>query len=100
MLQPGYGQHPQVVYVGITSHDNIPFDSACVLRPGDHPFIRHDSYVAYRHIRIDSEAHMIRMVNSGLWTVQAQCSNAVLASVIQGASASRLIPREFKKMFS
>jgi hypothetical protein len=28
------------------------------LKPGDHPFIEHDSYVAYRHIRLDPQAHI------------------------------------------
>ena len=32
---------------------------ACLLVPGDHPFIQHDSFINYRFLRIESEAALL-----------------------------------------
>lgn len=50
-----YGRVPQVALVGATTlRDGIPHDTACVLEAGEHAFIQHRSYLAYRYMRLDS----------------------------------------------
>ena len=45
-----YGVRPHIILVGITTvYPTIPYDNACLLRVGDHPFIEHDSYIYYRY---------------------------------------------------
>ncbi len=59
MLFDDCGRVPQVLMVSATTiRDDIPYDSACALDKGDHPFIQHASYIAYRQIRMDSVAHV------------------------------------------
>ncbi|MCD6672662.1 MAG: hypothetical protein LT106_07390 [Burkholderiaceae bacterium] len=82
-----------------TIRSGIPHDTACELHAGDHPFIRHPSYIAYRHMRVDASAHTAEMVMRGLWKPHERCSPELLARVIAGARVSRLIPREFKAWF-
>ena len=96
---PSYGTQPQLAMVSVTSiKEGIPHDTACVLAPDDHPFIQRPSYVAYRHLRIDSLSHVSQMVGSS-WQQHQQCSPVLLQRIIQGVCLSRLTPREFKAIF-
>jgi hypothetical protein len=55
----GYGPHPCVVVLSVTTLRNIPTDDeACILNEGDHPFIKHRSYVAYRHAEVMALPHL------------------------------------------
>ena len=65
IVLPGYGPKPQAVMVSATTiRDGIPHDSACELRAGEHPFIQHPSYIAYRYIRLDQTEHVESLVQS------------------------------------
>lgn len=92
-----YGAIDQFISVSLTSiYPGVPFDVACVLQPGDHPFIKHPSYVSYRHARIDPSHHVEKMVRDGIWKPQASCSPAIFEKIKQGAGLSKLIAREIK----
>lgn len=48
LLTHGLGEDEQVLIVSVCSVvANVHHDDACVLKVGDHPFIKHDSYVSY-----------------------------------------------------
>lgn len=97
----GYGNAPQVVMVCIcTVDESLPYDEACVLQPGQHPFIQHPSYLAYRHMRVDSASHVDRMIATNVWIPQTDCTVAVLQQIRAGVCASRLTRREFKQLFN
>ena len=83
-----------------TIYDGIPYDSACVLEAGDHPFISRRSYVVYRNIRLDTDAHVCQMVGQGFWPEHDTCDAALTARVAAGVCVSRLVPREFKRIFA
>ena len=100
VLVPSYGSAPQVVMVSATSIRNgVPHDPACELQPGDHAFIQHPSFIAYRYLRIDGSVHVEQMVNQAVWMPHEPCSEALLQRIVTGVCRSRLAPREFKKMF-
>lgn len=100
VVLPAYGPTPQTAMVSVTSvHGGVPHDTACELDSGDHPFVHHASYIAYRHMRLDSVAHVEQMVSRGAWTPHDPCSPALLHRVIAGARTSRLLPREFRTLF-
>ena len=97
---PAYGSGLQVLTASATTkRDGIPYDPACVLGVGDHPFIQHTSYIAYRHMRLDSVAHVERMVSSSCWTPHEPCGGELLERVVAGIYTSKLTPREFKQLF-
>lgn len=48
LLTRGLGEDEKVLMVSICSvHPHVHHDDACVLAPGDHPFIKHESYARY-----------------------------------------------------
>lgn len=97
---PSYGPDLQTGMVSVTTiRSGVPHDVACELRAGDHPFVRHPSYVAYRYMRIDRATHIAQMVASGVWKTHEPCTPELLARVTAGARRSRLIPRAFKPWF-
>ena len=56
----------QVLLVNIASAPNgLPYDSTCILQPGDHRFIKHKSYVYYAKARIEAANALLRGVKSG-----------------------------------
>lgn len=98
---PDYGANTQVIHVGITTvYDGTPYDDACVLEAGEHPFIQHRSYVAYRHARLDTAAHVATMVESGAWIPREALSPALLEKILAGARNSRQMSREYKRFFA
>lgn len=97
---PSYGPHPHVAMVNITTiRTGIPYDAACVLNPGDHPFIQQPSFVAYRWIRFDPCLHVDTMVAGQVWNPNNDFSQPVLAKIVQGVCLSKQTPREFKMLF-
>lgn len=100
VVLPSYGPTPQLVMVSATTlRADIPHDPACVLNPGDHPFIQHPSYISYRHIRVDGSPHVQQMVQQEVWLPHTPCSPELLSKIVSGVCTSRLTPREFKRLF-
>lgn len=94
-----YGKASQFISVGVTTlHPNLPHDPACVLSPGDHPFIKHPSYLAYRHARVDSGAHLTNQVKSGVFRTHEPLDPEVLRNVASGVGRSAQVRREIKKI--
>ena len=100
VVLPDYGSSPQVAMVSATTiRSGVPHDNACELQPGEHPFIQHRSFIAYRYLRIDSGAHVADMVDKAVWWPREPCSQELLQRIIDGVCQSRLAPREFKQLF-
>ena len=75
-----------------TIRQGVPFDRSCLLYPGDHPFVRRDSYVVYQRARIEAVDAVLRGVNSGQLVPQAALDGGVFARVCRGFEESRLTP--------
>lgn len=97
----GYGSRPQVLLASICSiKAGVPYDDACVLRAGDHPFIEHDSYVEYRFARLDPAEDVESRVKQGVFVQKEDCSAVLIRQIIVGALASRRINREYKALLN
>lgn len=81
-----------------TIHAGIPYDPACIVKEGDHPFIRHDSYMYYRQARVTPVDHTMEMVASGVWTPKDPFSTALMHRVMHGAFTSRQMNREIRNI--
>lgn len=102
-ILPNRGSKSQVLSVGVSSipiRANIPYDNACIIKPGEHPFIQHDSYVRYRDARIDTVEHIENRVHEGVFSVKPPCSAELLKRIITGASTSRYASREVKLLIA
>lgn len=96
----GHGNRLCLVSVNFTSiHEGQIFDPACIVEPGDHPFIRHRSYVFYQKIQILDYEHVCRCVNQGIYRAGVTASPELLAKIIAGIQQSSFIPRKFKILF-
>ena len=69
------------VLVNISSIRNAPYDKTCTLEPGSHPFIKHRSFIAYRHARVEREESLIQKVNALLFTPQEPLDGELLKRV-------------------
>lgn len=94
---PERGNHPQVISVNFTSvPDNTLYDTSCLVDIGDHPFIKHLSYVNYRGARCDSYEQIQKLIDKGVFIKKEPCSDELLQKIINGALISKMISREFK----
>lgn len=94
-----YGSSGQFVSVSVTTlRPDIHHDPACVLKVGDHPFVKHDSYVTYRDARIDTGEHLKKQVENGSFQPHQPCDPQVLARIVAGVCQSKLVRREIKKI--
>lgn len=103
MLDPvqvdGRGLRPCVLLACVVSvKDGIALEDCCLLGPGDHPFIQHDSYVDYRFTRLEFADDVQSRVQDGTFIAKDPCSAELMKKIIAGALKSRRISREYKKL--
>ena len=63
-------------------------DRTCIVNPGDHPFVRHESYIDYRHCRTDSIAHLTTLLEKGYVTRREDASDELVERILDGARRS------------
>ena len=76
--------------VGVTTvHAGIPHDRACELHAGDHPFIKHKSFVYYAEARIEISQKLVDGVKRGIFSPQGMLAEDIFARVCHGLTLSR-----------
>lgn len=75
-----------------TVRQGLPHDQTCILYSGDHPFVKHDSFVVYQKARLEEVDKLLRGVNSGKLVPQTPMDGAILARICKGLEESRLTP--------
>ena len=95
----GYGPRPHVVLVNVsTVRPGIPHDTTCVLAADSHPFVKQESFIAYRHTRIEPVAHVEEMVKQGVFEPKDPVTLALLTAINAGLRKSPFTKREFKQL--
>lgn len=90
----GYGPEPQVVVVSFTSlKPGLPYDDACMLPAGSHPFITRDSFIYYREPRLYPASVVQHKVVTNEWRSAEPCSEDLLGSIVAGFRKSKRLPR-------
>jgi hypothetical protein len=78
-----------VLVVNISSVDeDEPYDQTCTLDVGDHPFVKHKSYVYYKEAEILVADNVTRSVAEGNFAVHEVCSDETFRRVIDGFDVS------------
>ncbi len=91
---PSYNSE-QVAIVNITSWEDEGDelnDSSCIVNDGEHPFIKHKSYVIYAKAKLTTVGNLQAAFNRGLLHVRENCSDDFLSKVLGGAANSRFTP--------
>ncbi len=95
---------PRVACASISSvRSNAPLavDRTCILQPGDHPFIQHESFVWYARTELHSVANLQQRLDAGTSPIQEWCIKpheafepAVLDRIVAGVSTSIHTPEK------
>ena len=78
----------RILTVNWTTLDDECIDDACILHPGDHPAIRHDSTVAYSFAELRDAEKFIRAADAGLLEFLPPLQPAVFRRILEGANKS------------
>ncbi|MFI3199181.1 MAG: hypothetical protein QX196_12770 [Methylococcaceae bacterium] len=79
----------QVLLVNIASvPKSLPYDSTCILQPGEHRFIKHESYVYYAKARIEAANALLRGVKSGQLMAHEIMGQAIVQRICDGLQRS------------
>jgi hypothetical protein len=82
-----------VLMVSLSSVKNrIPHDPTCILTPGDHSFVKVNSYVVYQMARLEDADKVLRGVKNGQLIPHDPLESAVFARVCKGLEESKLTP--------
>lgn len=88
-----------VLAVNVSSvREDVPYDDACVLHAGDHPFIVHDSYVRYKDAVVLKVDHILTAIESGEITVMDKVTDEVFQRIILGFETSEYTKTKIKKL--
>lgn len=74
-------------------------DPTCLLFPGDHPFIKHDSFVSYRTARIEEAGKLVRGVKSGALIPKGSMEGEIVARICKGLTESRHTPLKILEFY-
>ena len=78
----------EVVLASVSSMRRLA-DATCLLEPGDHPFIRHESFLDYRLCRTYPRTHLEPLVGSGYFERREDASEDLIERIIDGAFRSK-----------
>lgn len=73
-------------------------ETTCILKQGEHPFIKHDSYVRYMSAQNPSAEIIEKAINLGKLKSREPASPALLAQLRTGAQASTMLPSGLKAL--
>ena len=88
-----------VAIANITSwKDGKSLDSSCILKRGDHPFVKHKSHVSYRQACVTTVTNLKKGLHSAVLQSHRQVSEELLARVQAGALKSPFCQEGIKRL--
>lgn len=72
---------------------NVFHDPACLVAPGEHPFITVNSFVEYRLARTIDAAHIAKCVDGWVYTAREPVSPALLQRICDGVEVTRFVSK-------
>lgn len=73
-------------------------ETTCILKKGEHPFIKHDSYVRYMSARDPKAQDLDKLIKLGKFKPREAVTPALLAKLRAGAQASTMLPLGLKPL--
>jgi hypothetical protein len=75
-----------------------PYDKTVVVQAGTHKFIKHPSYIVYRHPRLDRVVDLVKRVEAFQFSPQDPVANDLLQKLIAGLYESSQTPGYIKEI--
>ena len=97
-----FGGAPKYLVAGVTSwHDGASDqDSSCILNRGDHPFIKHKSWVNYKNAEAVTFIKIFKGLQDGTYIRKEDLRPDVLKRVQDGAKASPVFAKDLTPFFA
>lgn len=89
-------EQQKVVLVPFATYTNDLCDQTCLVFAGEHPFVRHKSYVLYRNARIVGCEEISRGIANGALRVHDDLNGQTFLKVKNGLCRSLYTPRKIK----
>ena len=88
-LTDSFGPTKETLMVSVATHRaGLPGDDACHLYAGDHPFVKHKSFVDYRNARVVEAGTLVKGERQGLFVAMDPLESSVFARVCYGLEQS------------
>lgn len=88
----------KLLFVGVTSYDSTK-DNTCILKKGDHPFIKRDSVIAYFDATETEVGSIKQAASMNAIIPQKPVHPEILKRIQQGATDSPHLDPELRKYF-
>lgn len=75
-------------------------DTSCVVKPGEHPFVKVRSFINYKYAAVVNYAQLFNGINKGFFVRKEDVSAGLLSRIQNGAKSSANFRRELKVWFS
>lgn len=82
-----------------TIKPELPHDPTCILHAGDHPFIKHKSFVSYRLTRLEEAKKITNGVKQGIFVPQGTIETDIFARICKGLLESRQTSAKLRAFF-
>lgn len=97
---PKYANAESVLLVNITTlYPDLPYDASCILDIGDHPFIKHQSFVYYGKADIFAATSLMAGVQSGELKIRQACPDPTFTRILSGFEISKRVPGKVKNYY-
>lgn len=83
--------YPQVVVVNMTTPKRFS-DTSCLLNKGDHPFVEHETCIAYEYAEIISTIELQEKESCKVISIQEPLSSQLLIRIWEGAAMTQHLP--------
>lgn len=88
-LTDTFGPDKETLMVSVSTHRaGFPTDETCHLFAGDHPFVKHKSFIDYRNARIIAADKLVKGERQGLFVAMDALESSVFARVCYGVERS------------
>ncbi len=77
----------------------IEYDKTCILKIGEHPFIKHDSYILYRKAEILGVNSISRNIDDGSFSTHETFSDVTFEKVLDGFAISKEVKPKIKSFY-
>lgn len=77
----------------------VPNDQTCILYPGDHPFIKRESFVYYARARLEMADKLLRGIKEGKLVALDPIDSGIFARICQGLEQSRFTPAKLLSFY-
>lgn len=93
-------RHPdKVLMVNLSSFVRGVHDESCILEPGDHPFIKHSSFIPYGLAEIASLKRLMHGIEQEYCHLREPISHAVFERICRGLEQSPRVESDIKKFY-